>query len=47
MPNCGAAGCTNRPTKNPNLSLHRVRVAAKYQEERTASQERMFLVRAF
>ena len=47
MPNCGAAGCTNRPTKNPNLSLHRVRVAAKYQEERTASQELMFLVRAF
>ena len=47
MPNCGAAGCTNRPTKNPNLSLRRVRVAAKYQEKRTAFRELMYLFRAF
>ena len=25
MSNCGAVGCTNRSTKNPNLSFHRVR----------------------
>ena len=47
MPNCGAVGCTNHPTKNPNLSLHRLRVAAKYQEKRTAFRELMYLSRAF
>ena len=24
MPNCGAPGCENRSTKNPNLSFHRL-----------------------
>ena len=27
MPNCVAVGCTNRSTKNPNLSIHEYAVS--------------------
>ena len=48
MPDCAAVSCTNRPTKNPNLTFHEyVMSGCKILRGKNPFQEFLYLFRAF